>query len=125
MQPHLAPQHPQMPPPTLKTVKTIIILPSLTNEPDARLKGTEKLMDHLEEELEEELLSQIKTQPDTPMQLELPELTLSPSIMNPTASCTVMQTHVCWENMHTFSWTMGKQLLLLGMIEARGHLQTT
>ena len=57
-----------MPPPTLKTVITIIILPSLTNEPDARLKGTEKLMDHLEKELEEELLSQITSQPDTPMQ---------------------------------------------------------
>ena len=71
-----------MPPPTLKTVITVIILPSLANEPDTRLKGTEKLMDHLEEELEEELLSQIKTQPDTPMQLELPELALSPSTMN-------------------------------------------
>ena len=57
-----------MPPPTLKTVITIIILPSLTNEPDARLKGTEKLMDHLEKELEEEILSQITSQPDTPMQ---------------------------------------------------------
>ena len=125
MQPHLAPQHPQMPPPTLKTVITIIILPSLANKPDAWLKGTEQLMDHLEEELEEELLSQIKTQPDTPMQLELPELALSHSIMNPTVSWTVMQTHVCKENMHTFSCTMGRQLILLGMIKARGHFQTT
>ena len=57
-------------------------------------------MDHLEEELlEEGLLSQIKTQPDTPVQSELPELALSPSIMNPTVSWTVMQTHVCWESM--------------------------
>ena len=59
------------------------------------------------------------------MQLELPELALSPSIMNPTVSWTVMQTHVCWENMHTFSRTMGRQLTLLGMTKARGHLQTT
>ena len=49
-QPNLAPQHLQMPQPTLKTVITAIILPSLTNEPDDRLKGTEQLMDHLEEE---------------------------------------------------------------------------
>ena len=41
IQPHPAPQHPQMPPPTLKAVITVIILPSLTNEPDTRLKGTE------------------------------------------------------------------------------------
>ena len=125
MQPHLAPQHPQMPPPTLKTVIPIIILPSLANKPDAWLKGTEQLMDHLEEELEEELLSQIKTQPDTPMQLELPELALSHSIMNPTVSWTVMQTYVCKENMHTFSCTMGRQYILLGMIKARRHFQTT
>ena len=84
IQPHLAPQHPQIP--TLKAVITIIILPSLANKPDTRLKGTEKLMDHLEEEL----LSQIKTQPDTPVQSELPELALSPSIMTPTVSWTVM-----------------------------------
>ena len=57
-QPNLAPQHLQMPQPTLKTVITAIILPSLTNNPDARLKGAEKLMDHLEEEV----LSQIKIQ---------------------------------------------------------------
>ena len=68
----------QMAPPTLKTVTTIIILPSLTNKPDARLKGTEKLRDHREEELlrdhlEEELLSQTKTQPEIPVQSELPE----------------------------------------------------
>ena len=44
--------------------ETTIILPSLINEPDARLKGTEELMDHLEEEL----FSQIKVQPDTSMQ---------------------------------------------------------
>ena len=59
-------------------------------------------MDHLEEEL----LSQIKIQPDTPVRSDLPELALSPSIMNPTVSKTVKQTHVCWENMHKFSWTM-------------------
>ena len=41
IQPHLAPHHPQMPPPTLKAVITVIILPTLTNEPDARLMGTE------------------------------------------------------------------------------------
>ena len=63
-QPNLAFQHLQMPQPTLKTVITTIILPSLANNPDTRLKGTEKLMDHLEEEL----LTQTKTQPDTPMQ---------------------------------------------------------
>ena len=84
----LAPQHAQMPPPTLKAVITIISLPSLTNEPDARLKGTEKLMDHQQEEL----LSQVKNQPDTPVQPELPELALSHSIMNQTMSWTVMQT---------------------------------
>ena len=39
-------------------------------------------MDHLEEEL----LSQIKIQPDTPMQSGLPELTLSPLTVNPTVS---------------------------------------
>ena len=55
-------------------------------------------MDHLEVEL----LSQIKTQPDTPVQSELPELAVSPSTMNPTVRWTVMQTHVCWVNMHTF-----------------------
>ena len=81
-------------------------------------------MDHLEEE-EEELPSQIKTQPDTPEQLELPEMAHSPSTMNPTVSWTIMQTHVCWETMHTSSWTMGKHLTLLDMIRARGHLQTT
>ena len=90
IQHHLAPQHPQTPPPTLKTVITVIILTSLTNKADARLKGTQKLMDHLEEELAEELLSQIKTQPHTLMQLELPELDLSSSIMNPTVSWAVM-----------------------------------
>ena len=36
-----------------------------------------------------------------------------------------MQTHVCKENMHTFSWTIGNQLTLLDMIRARGHLQAT
>ena len=72
-------------------------------------------MDYLEEELqeelelEEELLSQIKTQPDTPMQSGLPGLVLSPSIMNLTVSWTVMQTHVCLENVHTSSWTMERQ----------------
>ena len=72
-----------MPQPTLKTIITTIILPSLTNEPDTRLKGTEKLKDHLEEELEEESLSQIKiqikTQPDTPtpMQSGLDSLTFN------------------------------------------------
>ena len=60
MQTHLAPQHPQMPPPTLKTEITVIMPTSLTIEPDARLKGTEKVMDHLEEELEEELLLKSK-----------------------------------------------------------------
>ena len=63
-----------MPPPTLKAAITVPILPSLTNKHDARLKGTEKLMDHLKEEL----LSQTKTQPDTPVQSELPEKALSP-----------------------------------------------
>ena len=48
-------------------------------------------MDHLEGEL----LSQTKTQPETPVQSEPPEWALSPSIMNPTVSWTVMQTHVC------------------------------
>ena len=95
--PHLAPQHPLMPQPTLKTIITIIILPSLTNKPDARLKDTEKPMDHLEEELEEELPSQIKTQPDTPMQSRFPGLALSSSIMNPTVSWTAVQTRMCWE----------------------------
>ena len=104
-----------MPPPTLKAVITIIILPLLVNEPDTRLKGTEKLMDYLEEEL----LSETKTQLDTPVKSELPKLALSPSIMNPTVSWIVMQTHVCWENMHTSSWIMGKQLTLLDMIRAR------
>ena len=47
-QPNLAPQYMQMPQPTLKTV---IILLSLISKPDARLKGTEKLMDDLEEKL--------------------------------------------------------------------------
>ena len=101
IQPNLAPEHLLMPQPTLKTIITAIILPSLANEPDARLKGTEKLMDHLEEELKEESLSQTKyksnTQPDTPMQSGLPELALSPSIMNLTVRWTVMQTHVCWK----------------------------
>ena len=73
-QPHVAPQHPQIPPPALKIVITIIILPSLTSKPDTRLKGTDKLMDHLEEELLDHLHSQIKTQPDTPVQSELPEM---------------------------------------------------
>ena len=102
-----------------ETERTVISLPSLANEPDARLKGPEKLRDHLEEEL----LSQTKTQPEIPVQSELPELALSPSIINPTVSWTVMQTHVCWGNMHTSSWTMGKQLTLLDMIRARGSLQ--
>ena len=70
-QSNLAPMHPQIPQPTLKTVTTAIILPSLINKPDARLEGTEKLMDHLEEEL----LSQIKIQPETSRQSGLPELT--------------------------------------------------
>ena len=43
-------------------------------------------MDHpgeeLEEALEEESLSQIKTKPDNPIQLELPEYAVSPSIIN-------------------------------------------
>ena len=78
----LAPQHLQMPQPTLKTLISAIILPSLINKPDARLKGTEKLMDYLEEEI----LSQIKIQPDTPMQSGLPELALSPSTVNLTVS---------------------------------------
>ena len=81
-QPNLAPQHLQMPQPTLKTVITTSILPSLTNEPDVRLKGTEKLRDHLEEEL----FSQIKTQPDTLMQSGLSELALSRSTVNLTVS---------------------------------------
>ena len=75
-QPNLAPQHLQMPLPTLKTVIPTTILPSLTNKPDARLKGTEKLMDHLEEES----LSQIR------IQSGLPELGLSPSTVIPTVS---------------------------------------
>ena len=49
IQSHLALQHPQLPPPTLK--KSVIILPSLANKHDSRLKGTEKVSDHLEEEL--------------------------------------------------------------------------
>ena len=71
-----------MPQQTQKTVITTIILPSLANEPDARLKGTEILMDHLEEEL----LSQIMIQPDTPMQSGLPLLALSPLTVNLTES---------------------------------------
>ena len=59
------------------------------------------------------------------MQSRLPGLALSPSTMNLTVSSTVLQTHVHWENMHTFLWTMEKQLILLGMIRAWGHLQTT
>ena len=47
-QPNLEPQHLEMPQPALKTVITTIILQLLTNEFDARLKGTEKLLDHLE-----------------------------------------------------------------------------
>ena len=94
IQPHLAPLHPQMPLPSLRAEITIIILPSLANNPGARLNGTEKLMDHLEEELEEELLSQIQTQGDTPVQSELPELALSSLVMNPIASWRAMQTHV-------------------------------
>ena len=62
-----------MPQPTLETLITTIILPSLIEEPDARLKGTEKLLDHLEEES----LSQIKIQPDTPKLSGLPELALT------------------------------------------------
>ena len=125
IQPHLTPQHPQMPLPTLKTVITIIILLSLTNKPDTMLKGIEKLRDHLEEELlyhlEEELLSQINTQPDTPMQSGLPELALSPSIVNLTMSWTVMQTHVCWENMHTFHGH-GKAVNIVGYDKSKGTL---
>ena len=79
MQPSLACLHQH---PTLKILITTIIVPSLVNKPDARLKGTEKLMDHLEEEL----LSQIKIQPAIPMQSELPELALSPSAVNLTVS---------------------------------------
>ena len=60
---NLAPQHLQMPQPTLETVITTVILPSLINNPDARLKGTEKLLDHLEEES----LSQIKIPLYTPL----------------------------------------------------------
>ena len=71
-----------MPQPILKTVIAAIILPSLVNKPDTRLQGTKNLMDHLEEEL----LSQIKIQPDTPMQSRLPELALSPLTLNPTVS---------------------------------------
>ena len=59
------------------------------------------------------------------MQSRLPELALSPLIVNLAVSWTVMQTHVCWENMHTFLWAMERQLTLLGMTRARGHLQTT
>ena len=40
-QPKQAPLHLQMHQPTLKTPITAIILPSLVNEPDTRLKGTE------------------------------------------------------------------------------------
>ena len=74
--------HLQMAQPTLKTPITAIILPSLMNEPDARLKGTEKLLDHLEEKL----LSQTKIQPDTPMLSGLPQLALSPLTVNLTVS---------------------------------------
>ena len=49
-QANLPPHHIQMPQPALKAVIMAIILSSLTNEPDARLNGTEKLMYHLEEE---------------------------------------------------------------------------
>ena len=68
IQPNLAPQHLQKPQPTLKTVIAAIILPSLTSKPDTRLKGTEKLMDHLEEESLSQIKIQIKTQRDTPHQ---------------------------------------------------------
>ena len=126
-QPNLAPQYYQMPQSTLKTVITAIILPSIINVPYTRLKGTEKLMDHLEEESlsQIKIKKQIKIHPDTPMQSGLPELALSSLIVNLAVSWTVMQTHVCWESMHTFLWTMERQLTLLGMTRARGHLQTT
>ena len=32
-----------------------------------------------------------------------------------------MQTHVCWENMHIFLWTMKDQFTLLGM-KSKGTL---
>ena len=82
MQLSLASKHLHKPQLTRKTLITAIILLSLINKPDARLKRTEKLMDHLEEEL----LSQIKTQPDTQMQSGLPVLGVSPSTLNLTAS---------------------------------------
>ena len=81
-QPNLAPLHLKMPQPTLKTPIITIILSSLTNKPDTRLKGTEKLLDHLEEEL----LPQIIIQPDTPMVSGLPEFAHSPSTVNLTVS---------------------------------------
>ena len=98
IQHHQAPQHPQISPPTLKAVLTVIILPSLTNRLDARLKGTENFMDHLEEEL----LSETKIQPDTPVQSELPEMALTTSIMNPTVSWIIMQTCVLGKHAHIF-----------------------
>ena len=51
MQLMLASKHLQKPQLTQKTLITAIIVLSLINKPDARLKRTEKLMDHLEEEL--------------------------------------------------------------------------
>ena len=81
-QPNLAPLHLKMTQPTLKAPITTIFLPSLINKPDTRLKGTEKLLDHLEEEL----LLQIIIQPDTPMVSGLPEFALSPLTVNLTVS---------------------------------------
>ena len=55
-----------MPQPTLKSVITIIILPSLTNEPHARLKGDRET--HGSSGGRVTFSNQIKTQPDTPIQ---------------------------------------------------------
>ena len=82
-QPHLIPHQLQMAPPTLNTAKnvpTVIILPSLANEPDTWLKGTERSRD-------QQKLPSLQSGP--------PELAVSPSTMNPTVSWTFMLTHVC------------------------------
>ena len=100
-----------MPQPTLKTLIATIILPSLIDEPNDRLMGTEKLMDHLEEEF----LSQIKIQPDTPMQSGLPELAVSPVVDSHA------DTHVLGKYAHIFM-DHGKAVNIVGYDNSKGTL---
>ena len=62
------------------STNSTIILPSLANDPDTRLKGTEPLRD-------QQKLPSLQSEP--------PKLALSPSIMNQTVSWTVIPRHVC------------------------------